>query len=145
MKYKENPEALEKLKDLISNSKTIIVRNATQVDQELLNCTKTLQGIVRLGVGLDNINSYYDVNMKLDRLAQLKGLSETQKGSFFLNEISLENLNSLENLFKDHNPSHVVNLAAQAGVRFSLKQPQQYIESNLIGFFNILDLSLIHI
>ena len=47
----------EKLKDLISNSKTIIVRNATQVDQELLNCTKTLQGIVRLGVGLDNINT----------------------------------------------------------------------------------------
>ncbi len=90
-------------------------------------------------IGLDNINSYYDVNLKLARLAQLKGLSETQKGSFFLNEISLENLNSLENLFKDHNPSHVVNLAAQAGVRYSIKNPSAYIQSNLVGFGNILE------
>jgi UDP-glucuronate 4-epimerase len=85
-------------------------------------------------VGLDNINDYYDVNLKLARLAQL----EPQPGFTFA-RIDLVDRPALEALFREHRFAAVINLAAQAGVRYSLENPQAYIDSNIVGFTNILE------
>ena len=85
-------------------------------------------------VGLDNINDYYDVNLKLARLAQL----EPQPGFTFA-RIDLVDRPALGALFREHRFAAVINLAAQAGVRYSLENPQAYIDSNIVGFTNILE------
>lgn len=85
-------------------------------------------------IGIDNLNHYYDVNIKKSRLGILKELE-----SFSFEQIDLVDLNGLNQLFKKHQPKYVVNLAAQAGVRYSLTNPQAYLESNLHGFLNILE------
>ena len=85
-------------------------------------------------VGLDNINDYYDVNLKLARLARL----EPQPGFTFA-RLDLVDRPGLEALFREHRFAAVINLAAQAGVRYSLENPQAYIDSNIVGFTNILE------
>ncbi|WP_179345055.1 NAD-dependent epimerase [Winogradskyella ursingii] len=101
-------------------------------------------------IGLDNINDYYDVNLKYSRLEEL-GINRDQASRF--NEIcnseshskfsfirmNLEDREGLPNLFKNQNFDIVCNLAAQAGVRYSLENPETYIDSNLVGFLNILE------
>lgn len=102
-------------------------------------------------MGLDSINDYYDVNLKYNRLAQYginKGeirynkitKSTNQPGYSFIN-LQLEDKENLKNLFEEQQFDVVVNLAAQAGVRYSLTNPHAYIESNIIGFTNILEYS----
>lgn len=85
-------------------------------------------------VGLDNLNDYYDVRLKLDRLKQLDG----QPGFKFV-KIGLEDREEIERLFVVEKFDKVVNLAAQAGVRYSIQNPHVYIESNIVGFMNILE------
>ncbi|MCM1287586.1 MAG: SDR family NAD(P)-dependent oxidoreductase [Clostridium sp.] len=85
-------------------------------------------------VGVDNLNDYYDVQLKLDRLEQLKLYKDFD---FF--KIDISDKESLEKVFADVRPQIVVNLAAQAGVRYSITNPEAYISSNLVGFFNILE------
>jgi UDP-glucuronate 4-epimerase len=85
-------------------------------------------------VGVDNVNDYYDVNLKEARLARLKA-----DPAFTECRISLEDRDSLFEAFRQHRPQRVVNLAAQAGVRYSLTHPHAYIEANLVGFCNILE------
>lgn len=85
-------------------------------------------------VGIDNMNAYYDVNIKKERLRDL-----TQQKNFVFVEDSIANKTVIENIFTEYKPSVVVNLAAQAGVRYSITNPDAYIESNLIGFYNILE------
>ena len=85
-------------------------------------------------VGIDNMNAYYDVNIKKERLLDL-----TQQKNFVFVEDSIANKTVIENIFTEYKPSVVVNLAAQAGVRYSITNPDAYIESNLIGFYNILE------
>ncbi len=85
-------------------------------------------------VGIDNLNDYYDVQLKLDRLEQLKPYEDY---NFFKIDISDKAL--LEKVFADVRPDIVVNLAAQAGVRYSITNPDAYISSNLVGFFNVLE------
>jgi UDP-glucuronate 4-epimerase len=85
-------------------------------------------------VGLDNLNDYYDVNLKLARLSQL----EQREGFTFL-KMDLANREGMAQLFKENSCDVVVNLAAQAGVRYSLKNPHAYIDSNIAGFANVLE------
>lgn len=85
-------------------------------------------------IGLDNLNDYYDVNLKKARLAILK-----EQSSFFFEQVDLTDNKSLNELFKKHRIQYVVNLAAQAGVRYSLTNPHAYLESNLHGFLNVLE------
>ena len=85
-------------------------------------------------IGIDNLNDYYDVNLKIKRLSILQN-----KSSFTFIKTDISNMNALENVFKMHRPNKVVNLAAQAGVRYSLINPHSYMESNIIGFMNILE------
>jgi len=91
-------------------------------------------------IGIDNINSYYDKNLKLNRLLELENLKKKETGFWKFYKYSLENENSINNIFKSFKPEIVIHLAAQAGVRYSLERPREYINSNLIGFFNILEL-----
>ena len=85
-------------------------------------------------VGLDNLNDYYDVNLKLARLAKIENLP-----GFTFAKMDLHDRPALEALFAQHNFDAVINLAAQAGVRYSLENPQAYIDSNIVGFTNILE------
>ena len=86
-------------------------------------------------VGLDNINNYYDKNLKIDRLNEIK----LTKNNFKFYEIDLIEKNEIDQIFSKHNFKYVINLAAQAGVRYSIEKPEKYIESNIIGFYNILE------
>lgn len=85
-------------------------------------------------IGLDNLNEYYDILLKKDRLIQLR---DYPKFSFF--ELDLADRTGMENLFHTQKFEVVINLAAQAGVRYSLKNPHAYINSNVVGFINILE------
>ncbi|MBH8571664.1 NAD-dependent epimerase [Nostocaceae cyanobacterium CENA369] len=85
-------------------------------------------------VGLDNLNDYYDVSLKKERLVQLEG-----KSGFSFHKLDLVDNASISQLFAEQRFDIVVNLAAQAGVRYSLKNPHAYIDSNLVGFTNILE------
>ncbi len=85
-------------------------------------------------LGYDNLNDYYDVTLKRARLARL----EAHDG-FRFRQAALEDRTALEKAFADFQPDHVVNLAAQAGVRYSIENPHAYVQSNLVGFMNILE------
>lgn len=87
-------------------------------------------------VGIDNINNYYDTDLKRDRIKDLK---KNKKFIFYKIDISKET--QLKKIFKKYKFKYVIHLAAQAGVRYSLKYPKSYITSNIVGFFNILNLS----
>lgn len=91
-------------------------------------------------VGIDNMNVYYDVSIKESRLKQIEALAEEQPGSIWtFIKGSIADKALIDQIFRDYSPSIVVNLAAQAGVRYSITNPDAYIESNLIGFYNILE------
>jgi UDP-glucuronate 4-epimerase len=85
-------------------------------------------------VGLDNLNPYYDPRLKEARLAQLQG-----DPGFRFARMELADPGAVAGLFREVRPERVVNLAAQAGVRYSLKNPHAYVESNLVGFINVLE------
>ena len=87
-------------------------------------------------IGIDNLNSYYDVKLKKSRLNILK-----TKKDFTFFKIDICNQKKLENLFNNFRFDYVIHLAAQAGVRHSIDFPRQYFNSNLSGFFNMIDLS----
>ena len=84
--------------------------------------------------GIDNLNSYYDPALKQARLDQLQS-----HPNFSFNKLDISNSDDLNKAFENFKPQKVVNLAAQAGVRYSLENPQAYIESNVVGFMNILE------
>lgn len=90
-------------------------------------------------VGYDNLNPYYDPSLKKGRLAQLEALSNASGVPFTLIEADLEDADAVRLAFECHQPSKVVNLAAQAGVRYSIENPAAYIQSNLVGFGHILE------
>ncbi len=88
-------------------------------------------------VGVDNMNAYYDVTLKENRLGELINMADHNQFKFYKNSIA--NKEFIDNLFASHKFDVVVNLAAQAGVRYSIKNPDAYIESNILGFYNILE------
>ncbi|MHC4270334.1 MAG: NAD-dependent epimerase [Planctomycetota bacterium] len=85
-------------------------------------------------IGIDNLNDYYDVNLKKSRLCELEG-----KPKFTFYKLDLIDREGLEKLFSKNKFDYVVNLAAQAGVRYSLENPHAYIDCNIVGFLNILE------
>ncbi len=90
-------------------------------------------------IGIDNLNNYYDVSLKKARLERIKNLSLKTRVKWFFYKISIEDEKSLFELSKNFCIKKVVNLAAQAGVRYSIENPKSYINSNLLGFGNILE------
>ena len=91
-------------------------------------------------IGIDNLNDYYDISIKEYRLKEIEKLAAKRPGStwIFIEE-SIAEKQIITDVFKKYKPDIVVNLAAQAGVRYSISNPDAYIESNLIGFYNILE------
>ena len=85
-------------------------------------------------IGLDNINDYYDVRLKQARLAHIGSPNQ-----FHFHKLDLTDCEGITSLFAETQPEIVINLAAQAGVRYSLQNPHSYIDSNLVGFTNILE------
>ena len=100
---------------------------------------KLLKSKSHFVVGVDNLNNYYDVNLKNSRIKILKKFSK-----FKFIKLDIKKDKELKKIFKKYKPKYIVNLAAQAGVRYSLENPKLYLESNIVGFFNLLDLSKIY-
>lgn len=91
-------------------------------------------------IGIDNMNDYYDVSIKEYRLSEIEALAKANPlSSFTFVKGSIADKALIEDIFAKHKPDVVVNLAAQAGVRYSITNPDAYIEANLIGFYNILE------
>ena len=86
-------------------------------------------------LGLDNINNYYDIDLKLKRLENLKSYE-----NFRFEKVDICDRSRLSHLFKSFRPNKVINLAAQAGVRYSIENPYQYVDSNIVGFLNLIEL-----
>ena len=101
-------------------------------------CKKLLENGLNV-VGIDNLNSYYDVNLKISRNEHLKTLSKPLGNKYIFLKGNIEDNQFIEKSFLKFEPQYVVNLAAQAGVRYSIENPQSYISSNLVGFGNILE------
>lgn len=123
------------MQNLTLQNKTILVTGAagfigSHLAKKLL---ESVEGVKVVGV--DSITDYYDVNLKYERLKMLSEFGE--KFVFIKGDIA--DKVTVEKLFVEHNPAIVVNLAAQAGVRYSITNPDAYIHSNIIGFYNILE------
>ena len=99
---------------------------------------KLLSGKRNLVVGVDSLNNYYDRKLKVERI---KNLKKRYKKSIIFKKLDLCEKRKVFNLFKKHKFESVINLAAQAGVRYSLKNPDAYFQSNLLAFFNIIEAS----
>ena len=92
-------------------------------------------------IGIDNLNNYYSVNLKKDRLKELDKQSILKKSEWYFIKGDISDENLINNIFNEYSPQVVIHLAAQAGVRFSITNPSTYIKSNLVGFYNILECS----
>jgi UDP-glucuronate 4-epimerase len=95
-------------------------------------------------IGIDNLNKYYDQNLKKARLKILHNITKSKKKRFIFFKTDISNRHKIKKIFSKFKFDKVLHFAAQAGVRYSLKNPSEYIKSNQIGFFNIIDLSKIY-
>ena len=100
-------------------------------------CKKLIENGINV-IGIDNVNDYYDTKLKNARIKILNQTS-SKKDNWKFFKFDLMNKDLLLQIFKEYKPKVVINLAAQAGVRYSLTNPEAYINSNIIGFFNILE------
>lgn len=126
-------------KQKIGLNKTILVTGAAgfigyKLIAELLNKEESIEII-----GIDNISNYYDNSLKEYRLKRLNKAAEKSNSKWIFVKGSIVDKDLINKLFAIYKPSIVVNLAAQAGVRYSISNPDAYIESNIIGFYNILE------
>lgn len=128
-----------KIKDktnIVLESKTIFVTGAAGFIGASL-CVRLLKDYKEIRVvGIDNMNDYYDPQIKEWRLKQIENVAD---GRFVFIRDDISNKETIDKIFAEYKPSVVVNLAAQAGVRYSIENPDVYIQSNLIGFYNILE------
>jgi UDP-glucuronate 4-epimerase len=99
---------------------------------------KTLLARGEVVLGLDNINDYYDVSLKRNRLVDISDSGSASETSFEFQEMDIQDNEGLAKLFAKHQVKKVVHLAAQAGVRYSIENPRAYIDTNIVGFLNIL-------
>ncbi len=119
--------------NLNSSNKIIITGAAGFIGFHL---TKKLLSLGHQILGIDNLNNYYDINLKLNRLKKLKSLNND---SFSFSKVDITKSSVLKKIFSNFKPDKVINLAAQAGIRYSLKNPNSYVSANIKGFMNILE------
>ena len=121
------------------NERVILVTGASgfigaNLIERLLSSTEEM-----MIIGIDNINDYYDPSLKEYRLTKLNECAKNSKSKFVFYKGSIADKELIDKLFAEYKFDIVVNLAAQAGVRYSIDHPDVYIESNIIGFYNILE------
>lgn len=122
----------------INGAKVLITGIAGFIGSNLASrLAKDSQGITLIGV--DNMNDYYDVNIKKERLDKLLDTVKESKCHLTFINGNIADMEVVSKIFNEYEPTIIVNLAAQAGVRFSISNPRTYIESNIVGFFNILE------
>ncbi len=122
----------------LTNSKILVTGSAGFIGANLL--VKLLSNMSDgLIVGLDNINNYYDIGLKKYRLALIEDAAKKSSAKYIFVKGSIADKSLISSLFNEYNFNLVINLAAQAGVRYSIDHPDTYIESNIIGFYNILE------
>ena len=128
-----------KTQNVTLSGKTIFVTGAAGFigANLVLELMKTVEN-VRI-IGIDNLNDYYDVSIKEYRLSLIEEQAAKKQSGWKFIKGSIADKSLIEQIFADEQPAVVVNLAAQAGVRYSITNPDVYIESNLIGFYNILE------
>lgn len=126
-------------KNVDLKGKTILVTGAAGFIGANL-CLALLKAVENIKIiGIDNLNHYYDVSLKDFRLEQIRALEQSVSGSFMFVKGDIADRACIDEIFQAYKPNVVVNLAAQAGVRYSIENPDAYVESNLIGFYNILE------
>ncbi len=126
-------------KNVVLDGKCILVTGAagfigSNLSLELLRSTENVHIVC-----IDNMNDYYDVSLKEFRLSQIEEETKKVSGSFTFIKGNIADKELITKVFAEYKPQIVVNLAAQAGVRYSIENPDAYIEANLIGFYNILE------
>ncbi|MBR0060911.1 MAG: GDP-mannose 4,6-dehydratase, partial [Selenomonadaceae bacterium] len=120
--------------------KSILVTGAAGFVGANLTMRLISSGKFKEVIGIDNLNDYYDVSLKEYRLRQIAEVAERFPNvTWTFKRGDLADKIFIDKIFDEHAPEVVVNLAAQAGVRYSITNPSVYIESNIIGFFNILE------
>lgn len=95
-------------------------------------------------IGVDVVNDYYDVNLKEARLKKLEEIAAKHQSEYHMLRICMTDKDAVNSAFSKHKPEHVINLAAQAGVRHSIEFPLDYVQSNIVGFTNILEACRYH-
>ena len=126
-------------KNVNLNGKTVLVTGAAGfIGCNLCKKLLTEYNCAEL-VGLDSITDYYDVNIKYERLKKIEALATSTGKKWTFVKLNLADKAAIDSLFEKYHFAVVVNLAAQAGVRYSITNPDAYIQSNLIGFYNILE------
>lgn len=129
----------KKMRHIDLKNKTILVTGAAGfIGANLVK--RLLEEVTAASIiGIDNMNDYYDVSIKEYRLKEIDETKKAEGTSFTFIKDSIANKKIITEIFEKYKPEIVVNLAAQAGVRYSITNPDAYIESNLIGFYNILE------
>lgn len=130
---------MKKMNIILSNKTVLVTGSSGFIGSNLVIELLKTQSLIHI-IGIDNMNDYYDVSIKEWRLQQIEKVSLEHKDSkwtFIKGNIADKEL--INRVFDEYKPSVVVNLAAQAGVRYSITNPDAYIESNIIGFYNILE------
>lgn len=133
-------DAIMKKNNAKINMKTVFVTGAAGfIGSNLVMELLKTQSLVNI-IGIDNLNDYYDVSIKEWRLREIeKTADEHKESTWIFIKGSIADKSLIDSILKNYKPDIVVNLAAQAGVRYSITNPDVYIESNLIGFYNILE------
>ena len=130
---------MKKVNIILSNKTVLVTGSSGFIGSNLVIELLRTQPSIHI-IGIDNMNDYYDVSIKEWRLQQIEKVSlehTDSKWTFIKGNIADKEL--INRVFDEYKPSVVVNLAAQAGVRYSITNPDAYIESNIIGFYNILE------
>ncbi len=123
------------MKSKISNETILVTGAAGFIGAALVKALLTLDCKV---IGIDNLNDYYSTSLKRSRLTEIEKVSTTN-GEWFFYKIPIEDNKELQDIINKYNPKVFVHLAAQAGVRYSITNPVAYIQSNLVGFANVLE------
>lgn len=141
IRYRKSVEGVHR--DMLGNvelkNKTVLVTGAAGfIGSNLVKCLLSKREGMRI-IGIDNMNDYYDVSLKEYRLEEIEKLAEELSEEFVFVKGSIADATVINGIFAEYQPDIVVNLAAQAGVRYSITNPGTYMESNMIGFYNILE------
>ncbi len=122
---------------MLNNKKTFLVTGAAGfIGSEIV---KRLLKNGEKVVGIDNLNNYYEPELKVSRLKEINNINKKFSGNWFFYEKSIEDEKVFKEISKSYSIEVVIHLAAQAGVRYSISNPKEYVKSNLVGFFNVLE------